>query len=188
MDGLWEKNFRKKSLSPEAVRQLVDDLHACVNGALGEISEQSTTHIRAERIREPATIEEIFAYYRSTLTETVKARREIETGNLAGEELETAICDYVVSNALDPVLSLSAVADHFGVSGKMVGSVCKNRTGKTYLQIVHDCRIQESVRLLEETDLSLEEISERCGFGNVLTFRRNFKAAMNKNPSDFRRE
>jgi AraC-like DNA-binding protein len=188
MDGLWEKNFRKKSLSPEAVRQLVDDLHACVNGALGEISEQSTTHIRAERIREPATIEEIFAYYRSTLTEAVKARREIETGNLAGEELETAICDYVVSNALDPALSLSAVADHFGVSGKMVGSVCKNRTGKTYLQIVHDCRIQESVRLLEETDLSLEEISERCGFGNVLTFRRNFKAAMNKNPSDFRRE
>ena len=188
MDALWEKNFRKASLSPEAVRQLVDELHSCVSGALREISEQSTTHIRVERIREPATIEEIFSYYRSTLTEALKACREMQETDMEGEELEQAICDYVAEHALNPDLSLSAVADHFGVSGKLVGTVCKNRTGKTYLQIVHDCRIQEAVRLLEETDLSLEEIAEKCGFSNVLTFRRNFKAAMNKNPSDYRRE
>ena len=188
MDTLWDRNFRKASLSPEAVRHLVDELHACVSGALREISEQSTTHIRVERIREPATIEEIFAYYRSTLAETMKACTEIRETEMEGEELEQAICTYIEEHALNPELSLTAVADHFGVSGKLVGTVCKNRTGKTYLQIVHDCRIQEAVRLLEETDLSLEEIAEKCGFSNVLTFRRNFKAAMNKNPSDYRRE
>jgi len=188
MDTLWDRNFRKASLSPEAVRHLVDELHACVSGALREISEQSTTHIRVERIREPATIEEIFAYYRSTLAETMKACTEIRETEMEGEELEQAICTYIEEHALNTELSLTAVADHFGVSGKLVGTVCKNRTGKTYLQIVHDCRIQEAVRLLEETDLSLEEIAEKCGFSNVLTFRRNFKAAMNKNPSDYRRE
>ncbi len=188
MDTLWEKNFRKASLSPEAVRQLVDELHACVSGALREVSERGTVHIRAERIREPATIEEIFAYYRSTLLEALKAYREMADWNAAeGEELEQAICSYIETHALDPELSLTAVADHFGVSGKLVSAACKSKTGKTYLQMVHDGRIQEAVRLLENTDLSLEEIAEKCGFSNVLTFRRNFKAAMNKNPSDYRR-
>ncbi|MBR2854645.1 MAG: AraC family transcriptional regulator, partial [Clostridia bacterium] len=41
---------------------------------------------------------------------------------------------------------------------------------------------------LQTTDLSLEEISERCGFTNLLTFRRNFKATMGINPSDYRKQ
>ena len=36
-------------------------------------------------------------------------------------------------------------------------------------------------------DLSLAEISEQCGFTNLLTFRRNFKATMGINPSDYRK-
>ena len=35
--------------------------------------------------------------------------------------------------------------------------------------------------------MTLEDIAQRCGFTNVLTFRRNFKAVMNMNPSDFRK-
>ena len=42
-------------------------------------------------------------------------------------------------------------------------------------------------QLLQTTDLSLEEISEQCGFTNLLTFRRNFKASMGINPSDYRK-
>ena len=187
MSELWDRNFVKASLTPEAARQLVDELHTCVSGALRQAGEKSVTHIRVQRIREPATIEEVFAYYQSTLTEAMKTCRQIRTEEEDGERLEQAICDYVTKNALDPSLSLTVVADTFGVSGKMVGNACKAHLGKNYLQALHDLRIQESVRLLQETDLPLEEIAEKCGFTNVLTFRRNFKAAMNKNPSDYRK-
>ena len=88
---------------------------------------------------------------------------------------------------LNPDLSLTAVADHFGVSSKMIGTVCKNRFGKTYLQYVRDCQIQRAAELLQTTDLPLETIAEQCGFTNLLTFRRNFKATMNTNPSDYRK-
>ena len=73
------------------------------------------------------------------------------------------------------------------MSGKLVGSVCKNAFGVTYLQYVRDGRIRHAAHLLETTDLPLEEIAGRCGFTNLLTFRRNFKALMNMNPSDFRK-
>lgn len=187
MDRLWEENFHKRMLSPKATRQLVDELHTALSSALRDISEQSTTHIRVERVREPATIEEIFDYYRSLLAEASRTCQDELADPARGEALEQEIREYIDANVLNPELSLSSVADHFGVSGKFVGSVCKNAYGATYLQYVRDCRIRHAARLLESTDLPLEEIALRCGFSNLLTFRRNFKALMNMNPSDFRK-
>lgn len=187
MDELWEDNFHKAMLTPRVTRQLVDELHSALSGALRDISAQSTTHIRVERVREPATIEEIFDYYRSTMARAAQACQSALSDEADGEALDREICDYIDANILNPELSLTGVADHFGVSGKYVGGVCKSRFGTTYLQYVRDCRIRRAAELLETTDLSLEEIASRCGFANLLTFRRNFKALMNMNPSDFRK-
>ena len=187
MDGLWEDNFHRRMLSPKATRQLVDELHTALSGALRDISAQSTTHIRVERVREPATIEEIFSYYRSLMAEAARTCQNELADPAGGDALEKEIRDYIDANLLNPELSLSGVADHFGVSGKLVGSVCKNAFGVTYLQYVRDGRIRHAAHLLETTDLPLEEIAGRCGFTNLLTFRRNFKALMNMNPSDFRK-
>jgi len=187
LDELWEANFHRAMLAPETVRQLVDELHSALSGALRDVSEQSTTHIRVERVREPATIEEIFDYYRRLLAEAVRTFQSEVAGDADREALEKEICDYINANVLSPELSLSGVADHFGVSGKLVGNVCKAAYGKTYLQYVRDCQIQHAAKLLETTDLPLEEIALQCGFTNLLTFRRNFKAVMNMNPSDFRK-
>ena len=187
MDQIWEKNFQKSSLPPDAVRRLVDEMHSCISAALRQISENSTTHLRIERMSEPATIEEIFAYFRSVLNQALITYQAEVAGDEGRSRLQDEICGYINANVLSPDLSLTSVADHFGVSSKMVGTVCRDRFGKTFLQYVRDCQIQHATRLLQTTDLSLEEISEQCGFTNLLTFRRNFKASMGINPSDYRK-
>lgn len=187
LDQIWEENIHKASLPPETLHQLVDEIHTCVSAALRESSGQSVTHLRIERIREPATIEEVFAYYRSVLTQAMDTYRREVAQDESGRQLEQEICDYINENVLSADLSLSAVADRFGVSGKFVSMVCKNRYGKTYLQYVRNCQIQKAVELLQSTDLPLESIAAQCGFSNLLTFRRNFKASMNINPSDYRK-
>lgn len=187
LDALWDKNIRRAELPPATLRRMVDELYACIAAALREISEKNTTHIRIERVREPATIEEIFAYYRTLLNQAVQAYQQEVADEKGNEALQQEICDYINRNILSPSLSLAGVADHFGVSGKFVGMVCKNAFGKTYLQYVRDCQIQHAVHLLQTTELPLEEIAERCGFTNLLTFRRNFKSAMGMNPSDYRK-
>ena len=187
MDLIWEKNFRKASLPVTAVRRLVDELYSTISGALRDISEKSTTHLRIERRSEPATIEEIFAYYRSALSQALVTYQTEVADDESGNRLQDEICNYINANVLNPDLSLTSAADHFGVSGKLVGTVCRNRFGKTFLQYVRDCQIQKATELLQTTDLSLEEIAEQCGFTNLLTFRRNFKATMGINPSDYRK-
>jgi len=51
---------------------------------------------------------------------------------------------------------------------------------------VRDRQIQRAASLLRETELSLEDIARQCGFANILTFRRNFKAVTGVNPSEYR--
>ncbi|MFC4672571.1 helix-turn-helix domain-containing protein [Dysgonomonas termitidis] len=48
-------------------------------------------------------------------------------------------------------------------------------------------RLKESVILLEQSDLTIEEIAEKVGFGTVRTFQRQFMAMYNTSPTDYRK-
>lgn len=186
LEEIYTRNVKEAELPMAEIRMMVDELHFTIRNALREMSDLSTTHIQIERIREAATIEEIFTYYR-TVFATSLSQRESLSG--AGEErkLGQEIRVYILAHCCDPDLSLNSVADHFGVSTKMIGLICKDTFGKTYLQYVRDLQIQRAVGLLQTTDATLEEIAQQCGFANLLTFRRNFKAVMGMNPSDYRK-
>ena len=186
LEEIYTRNVKEAELPMAEIRMMVDELHFTIRNALREMSDLSTTHIQIERIREAATIEEIFAYYRTVFATSLNQRENLSG---AGEErkLGQEICAYILTHCCDPDMSLNGVADHFGVSTKMIGLICKDTFGKTYLQYVRDLQIQRAVGLLQTTDATLEEIAQQCGFANLLTFRRNFKAVMGMNPSDYRK-
>ena len=131
------------------------------------------------------TIEEIFSYYKNVFDIAVQ-QLSADTDADNPDELEERVCNYIDSRYCDPDLSLNALADRFGVSTKVIGTICKKRYGKTFLQYVREKQIGRAAELLKTTEKTLEEISQQCGFINVLTFRRNFKAVIGVNPSDFR--
>lgn len=186
LDDLYQRNIVESDLPMGEVRAMVDELHLNIRNALRTVYDMRTTHIQIERIREAATIEEIFSYYRTVFETALQTARELdEPAEQTG--LESEICQYIDAHFCDPELSLNALADRFGVSTKMVGLICKNAYGKTFLQYVRDRQIQRAAELLQTTDAPLEDIAAQCGFTNLLTFRRNFKAVMNMNPSDFRK-
>ena len=185
LDEIYRRNVQEDDLPLSEIRLMADELHLTVRSALRAVYDLSTTHIQIERIREAVTIEEIFAYYRTVFAAALRQQEALPS---SGEEraLEADICAYIEANICNPELSLNALADRFGVSTKMVGLICKNVWGKTFLQHVRDQQIQRAVQLLKTTDASLEEIAQKCGFTNLLTFRRNFKSVMGMNPSDLR--
>ena len=186
MDEIYRRNVVEADLPLSAIRLMAEELHLTIRSALRAVSDLSTTHIQIERIREAATIEEIFAYYNTVLATAMTQSESVVT---TGEEraLEKEICAYIDAHFCDPELSLNSLADHLGVSTKMVGLICKNAYGKTFLQHVRDLQIQRAALLLRSTSASLEDIAQQCGFTNLLTFRRNFKAVMGMNPSDYRK-
>lgn len=186
LDEIYRQNIVERDLPLAQVRAMVDELHLTLCAALHAFPEGDGSYIRIERIGEAATVDEIFAYYRQALRTAVEwtgAGRKADDPNA----LARAICEAIDERLYDPQLSLSALADRFGVSTKAVNEACKQAHGQTFLQYVHARQIERAAELLTTTQLSLEEIARDCGFTNLLTFRRNFKAEMGVNPSEYRR-
>ncbi len=63
----------------------------------------------------------------------------------------------------------------------------KEMTGMTFVQYLTAFRLEKSVSLLKNTDMSITEIAEESGFGSLRSFNRAFSSAYKITPSDFRK-
>lgn len=64
----------------------------------------------------------------------------------------------------------------------------RSAVGKTPVQFTLEKRIQQAAELLLESELSIDQIAENCGFGNRFYFSRIFKRFLLKTPAAYRRE
>lgn len=86
------------------------------------------------------------------------------------------IIDYIENNFSNPNLSLKLLADHFHVTQSSISMVIKKITGIGFHKYIVNLRIQSTKNMLKNTDLSISEISEMCGFNSTKTFYKIFKA------------
>lgn len=63
----------------------------------------------------------------------------------------------------------------------------RSATGATPAAWVRSRRLDEARRLLEATDLTIDQIANLCGFGSPITLRQNFLSAFDCTPSSYRR-
>lgn len=59
--------------------------------------------------------------------------------------------------------------------------------GKNINQYIHAVRITHAVRILEESDVSITELSAMVGYANVNTFLRQFREKMNISPLQYKK-
>ncbi len=63
----------------------------------------------------------------------------------------------------------------------------RESTGLSPLQVCVRFRLEEARRLLVKTDLAVEEVAERSGFGDILQLQVAFRKAFRQTPTQFRR-
>lgn len=93
---------------------------------------------------------------------------------------------YIQSHLEDP-LTVSLLAQLSGYSLNHYINLFKIATGVTPSEFIRDCRIQRACELLEETNHTVEAISQVCGFGNLSYFFRSFKKMRGQTPHEYRK-
>ncbi|OZB98689.1 response regulator [Paenibacillus sp. XY044] len=83
-------------------------------------------------------------------------------------------------------LNLSTMAERFNYHPSYFSELFKKRVGRTFIGYLTDVRMAQAIRLLEDTQLSLWDISELTGFSNASYFSSKFKRIYGMSPSDYR--
>lgn len=94
--------------------------------------------------------------------------------------------DWILAN-LDKPHTVARLANRANMSARTFARRFVEETGTTPMQWVTDQRVLYSRRMLEETDLDVDRVAERAGFGNATLLRHHFRRMVGVTPSDYRR-
>jgi transcriptional regulator GlxA family with amidase domain len=87
---------------------------------------------------------------------------------------------------LDVQLSVAEMAAHANYSERTFARHFRSQTGVSPLRWLLEQRALEARRLLETTDLPVETIATRCGFGSATGLRTHFRRRVKTSPSAYR--
>jgi len=83
-------------------------------------------------------------------------------------------------------ISRDEVARHAGISPSHFSRLLKERTGRSFTELLRQCRVDLACELLGGTRQTLAEISDTCGFCDQSYFTRVFQDVKGMTPGQFR--
>lgn len=98
-----------------------------------------------------------------------------------------ALIEYIESNFVDK-LTVEDAAGRLNLNPYHFCKMFKKITGRTFIEYVNMCRMNEAERLLQEESLSITEIAGRVGCDNPNYFTKLFKQYKGITPSQLRKQ
>ena len=96
--------------------------------------------------------------------------------------------DYAIKyiNANFATAKIGDVADYIGIHRSYLASIFKQKTGVSPQEYLMQLRMRIACTFLLRSNLSIQEIAQRVGYDNSLTFSKVFKAYCGASPKHFR--
>lgn len=122
------------------------------------------------------------AFYRAQ----VGGDGRVYTRRSDGHSNVTFVLSYIEKNYA--TATLNEAARQFGYDRSYLSKLIRRYTGRTFIELKHSFCVENAKLLLEETKLSVREISERIGFSNVSYFYEVFGSECGMTPSEWRQQ
>jgi AraC-like DNA-binding protein len=88
----------------------------------------------------------------------------------------------------DRAITTSKVAELLGYDADYLGRIYRKMYGCTLTEAIHRRRVRRACDYLMDSDLTIEQIAQQCGYTDPDYFRRVFRRHMQISPSDYRKE
>lgn len=87
---------------------------------------------------------------------------------------------------LSKQFSMTEVAEQFGMSPRNFNRRFKEATGKTPSQYLQDARVATAKDLLQSSNLSIGDIADKVGYGDISHFTQLFRKKLSVTPREYR--
>jgi YesN/AraC family two-component response regulator len=93
-----------------------------------------------------------------------------------------------ITNNYDKSITNDKIAAEFGYHSLYLNRVFKEHTGLTLHQAVIKERVTIAKRLLQNTDIAIDDIAREAGFGDRIKFCTTFHKSIGMSPSEYRKQ
>ncbi len=169
----FENKLDKNHASTKKIRSLIKKIET----ELDNKDEEAKLFAKAFLLEILATASRDFGYVKKN------AKNEVfKSTGIAG--IEKSI-DYINKNLSQP-LSLDELADVAKMSRTYFCTVFKKLNGISPWDYITIKRIEKSIGLIKNENMSMLEVACACGFNNSTNFNRSFKKVTGKTPGEYR--
>jgi AraC-like DNA-binding protein len=116
------------------------------------------------------------------LFSTIQQQENFTPPLLVGKAL-----DYMRNN-LHLDITRDTTAQHAGISPGHFSHLLKERTGRSFTELLRQCRVDLACELLAHTERTLADIADQCGFCDQSYFTRVFRDVKGITPRQFREQ
>lgn len=83
-------------------------------------------------------------------------------------------------------IEVNELAKRYYTTASHIARTFKRHMGTTVVTYLHRVRIENAAAMIKNTDLSIKEISETCGYDNINNFYKHFKDNLSCTPAAYR--
>jgi len=125
--------------------------------------------------------------YLHCCVETLIMKQEEDHSAEVKKNIMPLIKEYIDKNFQENI-SLFSLSEKFSISEKYLSKLFKSYTGENYISYVNRIRVNTALKMLAETNLSIQEISEACGYSDYTYFARVFKKLVGVNATEKKKQ
>lgn len=167
---IYNENFIERSLSITMIKWLISDLRNSLLKARFLIPSDADT-APIIKIDELLQGKKSFILIENLALEICKFFEPKNTSN----SLISNIKLFIKENYKDSSLSLNKISDTFNISESYFSHLFKEETKENFSEYLEKLRIDQAMKLLKSTDMSIVDIASDVGYNSALSFRRAFK-------------
>ena len=133
------------------------------------------------------TDEVLESYINILFTELLRTLRDEsrQRDDLSREVRIIELLSYIEENY--ETCTLTEMGKVFGKHGNYLTAFLKEKTGRSFVEHVQEQRLKKARMLLENTDISMSELSPLCGYNNMNFFYKKFKESTGCTPAYYRK-
>lgn len=183
IDNLYAQNCTGSSFTDELAWYLMFNISATVFRTVNEMSDSSVDDLLGS-IKECSSVGEIKKRLFSYIDRVCDSVHNVS--GVKDKWISADVIPYIEEHYQDCNLSVSMIADAFNLHPVYISRVFKEQTGTGLFEYISKYRVEQSKKILTETNFNLEQVAASVGYTTSRTFARMFKQIEGVTPGKYR--
>jgi two-component system response regulator YesN len=186
LSGFFDASILEKSMNPAAFKQII--LRILFEIEFYLIQEENLDNLEDIYVYE-LILQKVMdcnsVYVLRDLTMDIIQKLIRSGSHFNGVPMTNSAKKYILENYMNPI-GLAKISEHLGVNNSHLCRLFKEKTGENLTYFISRIRIEKSIELIRNNNLSTDEIAEKVGFPNANYFIRVFKKITGITLSEFK--